>query len=116
MGMLGEEQVEDGVAHAERLVAQGVDDHSVADGERAGGGRAGRALDLDDAHTAGAVGLHAGVVAEVGDVDAGVVGGLDEHPAGFGADLHAVDGERNRLAFGGGHAPPPAAAGTGSTA
>ena len=104
------------MASRTRLVAEGVDDHAVADGEGAGGGGSGRALDLDDAHPARAVGLHAGVVAEVGDVDARLVGGLDEHLAGLRADLRAVDGEGEGLAFGGGHAPPPAPAGTASAA
>ena len=61
-----------------------ADHHAVGHGQGAGGGIAALSLDFHDAHPAGGVGLHAGVVAEIGDVDAGIYGRFQHHLAGLG--------------------------------
>ena len=78
----------------------GVHDHAVLDRRRAAGLQLGDALDLDQAHAAGADGLaELGLVAEDRDLDVAVLGGVDEHRVLRRLHLAAVDreGDRSRL-------------------
>ena len=93
--VLRQQQVQRRVAHLHGIAALGVHHHAVAHRQRAGRRRPALALDLDDTHTARAVRLHAGVVAEVRDVDAGVVRRLHHHLAGLGRDLPPVYRDRD---------------------
>jgi hypothetical protein len=77
-------------------VGVGVDDHAVLDRRRAGGLQLGDALDLHEAHAARADRLaELGLVAEDGDLDVAVLGGVDEHRVLGSDDLAAVDRERD---------------------
>ena len=93
VGVLGDEHLHDGAAELVDVIGLAADFHAVLDREGAGGGKAAPALDGDDAHAAGGKGLHAGVVAEVGDVDAGLDGGFQHHLAGLGGDVYSVNGD-----------------------
>src|SRR6185312_4323655 len=69
-----------------------VHDHAVGDGRRAGGLQLGDALDLAQAHAARAdAGPEPGLVAEDGDLDAGLGRRLDHREALGDRDLAAVD-------------------------
>ena len=74
-----------------------VDDHAVLDRGRAGGLELGDALDLDQAHAAGADRLaELGLVAEDRDLDVAELGGVGEHHVLGRLDLAAVDLEGDR--------------------
>ncbi len=100
VGVLREEQLQHALSEASDLRAQGVHDHAVRDGQRARGGRSPAALDLDAAHAARAVGLHARPVAQVRDVHVVVEGRLQHRLPRLSLDLNAVycqlDGLRHR--------------------
>ena len=73
-----------------------VDDHAVPHRGRAAGLELRDALDLHQAHAAGADRLaELGLVAEDGDLDVAVLGGVDEHRALRRLHLAAVDRERD---------------------
>jgi hypothetical protein len=81
-----------------------VHDHAVAHGRRARGLELRDALDLDEAHPAGADGVaELRLVAEVGDLDVALLGGVDEQRALAGAHLLAVDLEADPARLGTGH-------------
>ena len=91
---------------------RGDHDHAVAHGRGAGGLELRDALDLDQAHAAGADRLaELRLVTEVGDLDVAVLGRVDEHRALGRAHLLAVDLEGDPVGLGPGHArrPPPRA-------
>ena len=98
--VVGEHQL---VEHLARLLhARGVrlHDHPVADGDRAGGLEAPHPLDLDDADAAGADLVDAFEVAEVRDLDAVVLGRLEDRPVALGPHGLAVDDEVNGVRHG----------------
>jgi hypothetical protein len=82
----------------------GVDDHAVLDRGRAGGLQLGDALDLDQAHAAGADGrTELGLITEDRDLDVAVLGAVDQHDVRRGGDLSTVDREGHHLHFGSRH-------------
>ena len=79
--------------------------HAVARGHRAGGLQLRHALDLDEAHAAGADGrAEPGLVTEDRDLDARLGGGQHERRALGHGQLAAVDLERDGGDVGGAHA------------
>ncbi len=84
-----------GLVHALRLR---VDDHPVADRRRARRLQLRDALDLDQAHAAGADGLaEFGVVTEDRDLDVAVLGAVDQHHALGRLHFTPIERERDRL-------------------
>ena len=78
-----------------------VHDHAVLDRRGAAGLQLGDALDLDQAHAAGADGVaELGLVAEHRDLDVAVLGGVDEHRVLRRLHLEAIDREGDRLRLG----------------
>jgi hypothetical protein len=67
-------QVEDGAADARGLGMRGADDHPLAGGQMAGGGCAAHALDVDETGPAGAERRAIGILAELRQRDAELVG------------------------------------------
>ena len=102
--VVDEQELDDralGVVHAGGL---GVDDHAVLDRRRARGLELRDALDLDQAHAAGADRLaELGLVTEDGDLDVAVLGGVDQHRVLRRGDLPAVDRERDVARLRAGH-------------
>jgi hypothetical protein len=99
-----EQELDDRVLRVLDLVRGGGDHHAVLDRGRAGGLGLRHALDLHEAHAAGAHGLaELGLVAEVGDLDVAVLGRVHEHRALRGTDLAAVDLEVDLALLGAGH-------------
>ncbi len=98
--VVGEHQLVEDLARL--LHARGVrlHDHPLADRDRAGGLEAPHPLDLDDADAAGADLVDALEVAEVGDLDAVVLGGLEDRPVALGPHGPAVDDEVNGVRHG----------------
>ena len=94
--VVDEQELDDralGVVHA---VGLGVDDHAVLDRRRARRLQLRDALDLDQAHAAGADRLaELGLVTEDGDLDVAVLGGVDQHRVLRRGHLPAVDRERD---------------------
>jgi hypothetical protein len=89
------------LVHARGL---GVDDHAVLDRRRAAGLELRDALDLHEAHAAGADGLaELGLVAEHRDLDVAVLGGVDEHHVLGRLHLSTVDREGDHVDLGAGH-------------
>src|SRR5690606_35657955 len=81
-----------------------VDDHPVLDGRRAAGLELRDALDLDQAHAAGADGVaELRLVAEDGDLDVAELCGVDEHRVLRRAHLAAVDAEGDLADLGARH-------------
>jgi hypothetical protein len=78
-------------------VRVGLDLHALAHAGAAGDERLRRAGDLDDAHAAVSGVAQGGMVAVVRDLDARVLGGVDDEPALVGLDLAAVQLELNSL-------------------
>ena len=93
VGMLGDQQLHDAAAQLDYLRRVGVHDHAVGGGGGAGGRTPSSALDLDDAHPAGAEGFRARVVAEVRDVHPGVHRRLDDRGTWARLYFSAVDGQ-----------------------
>ena len=102
--VVDEQELDDRVLGVLDAIRGRVHDHAVADRGRARRLELRDALDLDQAHAAGADGLaELGLVTEVGDLDVAVLGGVDEHRALGRADLPAVDLERDPVGLGAGH-------------
>jgi hypothetical protein len=75
-----------------------VHDHAVADRGRARRLQLRDALDLDEAHAAGADRLaELGLVTEDGDLDVAVLGAVDQHQTFGRGDFAPVDRERDLL-------------------
>src|SRR4051794_2938526 len=86
------------------VVGGGVHHHPVLDRRGAGGLELRHALDLDEAHAARAHRLaQLGFVAEVGDLDVALLGGVHEHLALGRAHLAPVDLEDDLARLGAGH-------------
>ena len=89
--MVGEHQLEHGLARLFDLVALGGDHHALGDRRGARGLQLGHLLDFHQAHAAGALQRQAGVIAERRHLDARALAGLnEERPRGNGEFL-AVD-------------------------
>jgi hypothetical protein len=102
--VVDEQELDDRVLGVLDPIRGGVDHHAVADRGRARGLELRDALDLDEAHAAGADGLaELRLVTEVGDLDVAVLGRVDEHRALGRAHLPAVDLERDPGRFRAGH-------------
>ncbi len=101
LGDVGEQELQHHLLAGHRARVVGRDFHPVLGGAAAGGREHALALDLDHAGAAVAVGAQALLVAEVRNVDAVVLGGLDEGFVRAADDGPAVqlelDGHRRRL-------------------
>ncbi len=107
--VVDEQELDDGVLRVLDPVGLRVDDHAVADRGRAGGLQLRDALDLDQAHAAGADRIaELGLVTEDRDLDVPVLGGIDQHPPLGCLDLDAVDDDRDLWLLGPAHAADPA--------
>ena len=91
VGMLGNQHFHYGAAEFGNVWGVAPDGHAVGYGEGAGSREAAATLNGDHAHPAGPERFHARVVAEVGDVDAGLDGRFQHHLAWLGSNLDAVD-------------------------
>ena len=91
VGMFSNQHFHYGTAEFGNVWGIAPDGHAVGYGESAGCREAAATLDGDHAHPAGPERLHARVVAEVGDVDAGLDGRFQHHLAWLGSNLDAVD-------------------------
>src|SRR3990172_9757022 len=94
VGVVGEDEGEDGLAGGGGLRAVGADGHAVDDRGGAGEVESWRALYLDEAGAAAGVRREVIYIAEVGDEDAGVLDHLDEGRADRRLDLATVEGDR----------------------
>ncbi len=102
--MVDEQELDDRVLRMAHAVGLRVHDHPVLDGRRTRGLELRHALDLDQAHAAGAHRLaQLGLVAEVGDLDVPEPGRVDQHRPFDRAHLAAVDRELDDLLLGAGH-------------
>ena len=102
--MVDEQELDHSLLRLVHAIGLGMDHHAVLDRGRAAGLELGDALDLDQAHAAGAHGLaELGFVAEHRYLDVAVLGRVDEHLALGGRHLEAVDRERDRLGLGARH-------------
>ena len=89
--VVDEQELDDRVLGLLHAVGLRVDDHAVAYRRRAGGLELRDALDLDEAHAAGTDRLaQLRLVAEHGDLDVAVLGGVDQHRAVGSRDLDPV--------------------------
>ena len=91
--VVGEEKLDDGAAGFAGGGGVGLDDHVGTHREGAARLEHALLLDLDKADSAGAHGGQVGMVAEGGDLDAGLLGRLKDGHAGGRRDLLAVDGD-----------------------
>src|SRR5215207_8754440 len=92
--VVDEQELDDRLLGGADAVGLGVDDHAVLDRRRAARLELGDALDLDEAHAAGADRrAELGLVAEDRDLDVAALGGVDEHRVLGRRDLQPVDGE-----------------------
>ena len=82
VGVVGEDELEHGAADLGELAAVGGDLHALDDGRAAGARHAALAGDLHDAQAAGGGGLQVVVLAERGDLDLHLAGGLEDGGAG----------------------------------
>src|SRR3954469_23824686 len=99
-----EQELDDRVLRLLHAVRGRVHHHAVAHRRGARGLQLGNALDLDEAHAAGAHGLaQLGLVTEVGDLDVALLGGVHQHRALGRAHLLAVDLEGDPGLLGAGH-------------
>ncbi len=98
--MVGEEEFERGLAGGCYLRGFGADDHAFGNRKRAGGHQLRHLLDFDQAHAAGGLQGEAFVIAEGGDFDAVLLGGVDHERAWGGFDCLAVDGEIDGIRHG----------------
>ena len=96
-GVIGEDQLQGGLARGRDLGGCGGDDHAF--GAEGGAGREEIvvALDLDHADEAGGARGEAGLVAEGGDRDAEARGGLEDRRPGFHVDGVAVNGQSHSV-------------------
>ena len=102
--VVDEEELDDGLLRLLHAVGLRVDDHPVLDRRGAAGLQLRDALDLDEAHAAGADGrAELGLVTEDRDLDVAVLGGVDQHRVDRGLHLAAVDRERDELWVRAGH-------------
>ena len=90
--MVDEQELHLPFARLVDLLVVDVDLHPVFHGGRAAGLQLRHAFDFDEAHAALADDGQGGVVAEVGDVDVGSFGGLDDVDAVLDFDFDSVDG------------------------
>jgi len=96
--VVDEQELDHRVLRVDDTLDLGVDDHAVAHRRRARRLQLGDALDLDQAHAAGADRLaELGLVTEVGDLDVGELSGVDQHRALDGLHFAAVDGQLDDL-------------------
>ena len=93
VGMFGNEHLHYRTAQFVHIPGFAADPHTVLYRQGTGGGIAAAALYGHDAHPAGGVGFHPRMVAEVGQIDAGVNGRIQNHFARLGSDFHAVNGD-----------------------
>ncbi|MEE8346627.1 MAG: hypothetical protein V3S20_04685 [Dehalococcoidia bacterium] len=93
VGVVGEDEGEDGLARLFGLTGIRAYDHAVGDLGGARELKGGRALDLHQAGATAGVGREAVDVAEVGDEDAGVLDDLNQGCAHVRLDLPAVKGQ-----------------------
>ena len=92
-GMIAQQQLDGGFARLGDLVAFGGDDHAFGYRGGAGGLQLGHFFQADQAHAASCLQREAGVVAKLGDGDAGLAAGLDQQSACGCGELFAVDGK-----------------------
>ena len=105
--VVDEQELDHRVLGVPDAVGLGVDHHAVLDRGRAGCLELGDALDLDQAHAAGAHGLtELGLVAEERDLDVAPLGGVDQHHSFRRRHLAAVDRQLDGVQFGTGHSGP----------
>ena len=102
--VIDEQELDDRILRVVHPVGLGVDDHPVLHRGGARGLELGDALDLDQAHPARADRLpELRLVAEVGDLDVALLGGVDQHHALGRAHLAAVDRQLDDVLWGAGH-------------
>src|SRR5207249_7190099 len=101
--MVDQEELEHALLVLVHLLGSGFDDHALGHVDGTGRLQLGHLLDLDQAHAADGDGRHLGMRAKDGDVDADLLGGVeDERPLGHGHRL-TVDGERDLVGLHRGH-------------
>ena len=93
VGMFGNEHLHYRAAQFVHIPGFAADPHPFLHRQGAGGGIAAAALDSHDAHSAGGVGFHPRMVAEIGHIDAGVNGRFQNHFPRLGGYFHAVNGD-----------------------
>jgi hypothetical protein len=91
--MAREHQLQGAVAQGGESRRLGFHLHALGRRGGARGGIAAHALDLDDAHAAGTVGVEVLVVADGGNMDAGGARGLENGLACLDLDRAAVNGQ-----------------------
>jgi hypothetical protein len=96
--VVDQQELDDGALGGAHALGLRVDDHAVLDRRRARRLQLRDALDLHEAHAAGADRLaQLGLVAEDGDLDVAVLGTVDEHRPLGRRHLPAVDRERDEV-------------------
>jgi hypothetical protein len=102
--VVDQQELDDGLLGGLHALGLRVDDHAVLDRRGARGLQLGDALDLHQAHAAGADGLaELGLVTEDGDLDVAVLGAVDQHDVLGGGDLSTVDREGDHSLLGARH-------------
>ena len=102
--VVDEQELDDRLLRVGDALGLRVDDHAVLDRRRAAGLQLRDALDLHEAHAAGADRrAELGLVTEDGDLDVAELGGVDEHRVLGSGDLATVDREGHLLGLGAGH-------------
>ena len=82
-------------AQLPNIAGLAVDLHTILDRQGTGSRKSAASLHRHDTHAAGGKGLQSRVVAEVGDVNPSIYGGLQHHFPRLGGYIDAIDGNGN---------------------
>ena len=93
VGMLGNQHLHHRAPQFVHVLRLAADAHSVGHRESASSRVSPTAFHRYHAHPAGGKGLHSGVVAKIGHVDAGVDRRFQHHLPRLGLDFHSVNGD-----------------------
>ena len=91
VGVLGDEHLHHRVSQLIHVGGRVAHPHPVLYRQGAGGGEAPLSLHRHHAHAAGGKGLHAGVITQVGDVDASVDGRFQDHLTRLCRHLYTIE-------------------------